>query len=95
MDIVISDDATGHTLVDIIVADPASCESVERAARQDLVAATDAELKNEIRYRDRSSGMKFVYSTIIHLGLWHLSDNNRSCAYMVIYWGKLVNVPTR
>ena len=94
MDIVISDDAAGHTLVDIVVADPTSCELVERAARQDLVAATDAERMNEIRCRDRSSGTKFVFSTISHPGLWYLSDNNRSCAYMVIYWGKRVNVPT-
>ena len=43
VDIVISDAAVGHTLVDIVVADPTRCDLVERAARQDLVAATDAE----------------------------------------------------
>ena len=38
MDIVISDAAVGHTLVEIVVADPTRRDLVERAARQDLVS---------------------------------------------------------
>ena len=41
--IVISDAAMGHTSVDIVVADPTRRDLVERAARDDLVAATHAE----------------------------------------------------
>ena len=37
--IVISDVGAGHTLVDIVVADPTRRDLVERAARHDLVAA--------------------------------------------------------
>ena len=43
VDIVTSNAAVGHTLVDIIVAEPTRRDLVERAARQDLVAATHAE----------------------------------------------------
>ena len=39
----ILDAAVGHTLVDIVVANPTRRDLVERAARQDLVTATDAE----------------------------------------------------
>ena len=39
----IADAAVGHTLVDIVVGDPTRRDLVERAARHDLVAATDAE----------------------------------------------------
>ena len=56
----ISDAAVGHTLVDIVVADPTRRDLVERAARQDLVAATDAERRKETHYRDRAAGTKFV-----------------------------------
>ena len=48
VDIVISDAAVGHTLIDIVVADPTHGDLVERAARIDLVAATDAERRTEI-----------------------------------------------
>ena len=41
--IVISDAAVGHTLVDIVVADPTRRDLVKRAARQDLVSSTKAE----------------------------------------------------
>ena len=41
MDVVISDVAVGHTLVDIVVADPTRRELVERSARHDLVAAQE------------------------------------------------------
>ena len=41
--IVISDAAVGHTLVDIVVSDLPRLDLVERAAKQDLVAATYAE----------------------------------------------------
>ena len=60
VDIVISDAAVGHTLVDIVVADPTRQDLVERAARHDLVAATDAERRKETHYRDRAAGTKFV-----------------------------------
>ena len=43
VDIVISDAAVGHNLVDINVANPTRRDLVERAARWDLFAATDAE----------------------------------------------------
>ena len=33
---------------------------VERAARQDFIAATDAERRKETHYRDRAAGTKFV-----------------------------------
>ena len=33
---------------------------MERAAQNDLVAATDAERRKEAHYRDRTSGTKFV-----------------------------------
>ena len=60
VDIVISDAAVGHTLVDIIVADPARRDLVERAAIQDIVAAIDAERGKETHHRDRVVGTKFV-----------------------------------
>ena len=56
----ISDVAAGHTSVDIVVADPTRRDLVERAARKYLVAATDAERRKEIHYRDRVAGTKFV-----------------------------------
>ena len=46
MDIGISDAAVGHTYVDI-VATPTRCDLVEGGARQDLVAATDAEQRKQ------------------------------------------------
>ena len=42
VDILISDAAVGHTLGDFVVADPTRRDLVERAARQDIVATTDA-----------------------------------------------------
>ena len=59
MDIVISDAAVGQTLVDIVVVDPTR-DLVKRAARQDLVVATDAERRKETHYRDRAAGTTFV-----------------------------------
>ena len=56
----ISDAAMGHTLVDIVVADPTRRDLLERAARQDLVAATNAERRKETHYQDRAAGTKFV-----------------------------------
>ena len=50
----------GHTLVDIVVADPTRRDLVERAAIHDLVAATDVERKEEAHYRDRATRTKFV-----------------------------------
>ena len=58
--IVILDAAVGHTSVDIVVADPTRRDLVERAARHDLVAATDVERRKETHYRDRATGKKFV-----------------------------------
>ena len=60
VDIVISDAAVGHTLVDIVVADPTRRDLVERAARHDLVAAADVERRKEAHCRDRAGGTKFV-----------------------------------
>ena len=45
---------------DIVVADPTRSDLVERAARHDLVAATNAERRKETHYRDRAAGTKFV-----------------------------------
>ena len=56
----ISDVAKGHTLVDIFVAKPTRHDLVGRAARHDLVAATDAKLRKETHYRDRALGKKFA-----------------------------------
>ena len=53
VDIVISDAAVGHTLVDIVVADPTRRDLVEHAARQDLVAATNAERRKETLNRQQ------------------------------------------
>ena len=59
VNIVISDAAAGHTLVDIVVAGPTRRDSVERAARHDLVGATNAERRKEAHHRDRAAGKKF------------------------------------
>ena len=56
----ISDAAVGHTLVDIVVADPTRRDLVECAARHEIVAATDAERRKETQYRDRAAGTKLV-----------------------------------
>ena len=60
VDIVVSDVTLGHTLVDIVVAYPTRRNLVERAARHDLVAATDAERRKVTHYRDCAAGTKFV-----------------------------------
>ena len=60
VDIVISDAAARQFLVDIVVADPTRGDLVERAVKQDLVAATDAERRKETHYRDRAAGTKCV-----------------------------------
>ena len=60
MDVVISDAAVGHTLVDIDVADPTRRDLVERSARHDLTAAPDAERRKQAHYRDRAAGTIFV-----------------------------------
>ena len=44
----LSDAAVGHTLVDIVVADPTRRDFMERAARQDVVATTDAERRKDV-----------------------------------------------
>ena len=58
--IVISEAAVGHILVDIVVLNPIRRALVERATRQDLVSATDAERRKETHSRDRAAGTKFV-----------------------------------
>ena len=58
--IVISDAAVGHTLVDIVVADRTRRNLVDRTARHDIVAATDAERRKETHYRDCAAGTKCV-----------------------------------
>ena len=60
MDIVISDATARHTLIDIVIADSTRGDFVARAAQMNLVAATEAEKCKERRYRDRTSGTKFV-----------------------------------
>ena len=47
-------------MVDIVVADPTRRDTVERAARQDLVAAADVEHRKETHYRGRATGTQFV-----------------------------------
>ena len=60
VDIVISDATMGHTLVDIIVADPTRRDLVECATRHDLVATTHAERRKETRYRNCAAGTNFI-----------------------------------
>ena len=60
VDISISDVAVGHTLVDIVVADPTCRDLVERAVGQDLVVATHAKRRKETHYRNRSTRKKIV-----------------------------------
>ena len=71
----ISDAAVGHSLVDIVVADPTRRDLLERAARHDLVAATDAKRRKETHYRDRAAGTKFVpFALETYGGLFDRSD---------------------
>ena len=58
--ILISDGTVGHTLVDVVVADPTRCDLEERAARHDLVAATYAKRTKATHYRDRAAVTKFA-----------------------------------
>ena len=60
VDIVIPDAAVGHTLVDVVVVDPTRRDLVERVAKRDVVAGTDAERRKETHYRDRAIGTRFV-----------------------------------
>ena len=65
----------GHTLVDIGVADPTRRDLVERAARQDLVAATDAKRRKETHYRNCAARTKFVpFAIETHAALSNRSD---------------------
>ena len=79
VDIVIPDAAVGHTLVDIVVADPTRRDLVERAARNDLVAATDAERRKEAHYRDLAAGTIFVPFALETYGVL----SNRSDRFLV------------
>ena len=76
----ISDGAVGHTLVDIVVAYPTRRDLVERAARHDIVAATDAERRKVTHYRDRAVRTKFVPFALETYGA--LSD--RSDRFLVV-----------
>ena len=60
MDIVITDVAVGHTLVYNVVAHPTRRDLVERAARRDLAAATNAERRKETHKLDCAAETKFV-----------------------------------
>ena len=87
----ISDAAAGHTLIDIVVADPTHGDLVDRAARKDLVAATNAERRKEAHCRDRTSGTKFVPFALEAYGalsarsdLQSKQDWNRSLEYLLI-----------
>ena len=51
MNIVISDAAVGHTLVEKNISYPTRRDLGERNARQDLVACTHTERRKETRYR--------------------------------------------
>ena len=64
----ISDASVGHTLVDVVVADPTRCDLVERAAIHDLVAATDAMRRKETHYRDCATGTKFTPFALMTYG---------------------------
>ena len=75
----ISDAAVGHTLDDIVVADPTRRDLVERASRQDLVAAIYAERRKGTHYRDRVAVTKFVPFVLETCGaLCNWSDRFRS-----------------
>ena len=56
----ILDASCGHTLIDIVIADPTRGDFVDHAARKDLVAATEIEKWKESRCRDRTNGTTFV-----------------------------------
>ena len=56
----ISDAPKGHNLVEITVTNLTCRDLAERAASYDLVAATDAERRKEIHYRDCAASTKFV-----------------------------------
>lgn len=60
VDIVISDAATGHTLIDIMLVNPTRRDLVERAAHKDMVAPRNAQQRQEAHYRDHMSGTIFV-----------------------------------
>ena len=66
VDIVVSDAAVGHTLVDVVDAYPTRRDLVERATRQDFVAATDAGRRKETHYRHRAARTKFVPFALRH-----------------------------
>ena len=75
MDIVISNATAGHTLVDIVVADPTRRDLVERAGGQELVATRDAGRRKETHYRDRAPRMKFMpFALGIYSALCDRSD---------------------
>ena len=56
----ISDVAASNNVIDMWHGDPSCRDLVERAIRHDLVAATNAERRNEEHYLDRRGGIIFV-----------------------------------
>ena len=79
VDIVISDAAVGHTLVDVVFADPTRRDLVERVARQDLIAATSAKRRKETHYLDRANGTNFFPYALETYGV----PSDRSDRYLV------------
>ena len=79
VDIVISDAAVGHPLVDIVVADPTRRDLVERAARQNLDAATDEKRRKETHCRDCALNTKSVPFALETCG----ALSNRSDRFLV------------
>ena len=75
VDIVISDALTGHTLVDVDVASPTRRDLAERAATQDLVAATTGERRKETHHLDRAARTNFFpYALETNGAFSHRSD---------------------
>ena len=68
-------------MADIVVGDPTRRDLMERAARYDIVAATDAERRKETHYRDRATGIKFV----LFVFETHGALSNRSDRFLVEY----------
>ena len=60
VDLVISEPARGHTLLDIVIADPTRVDLVARAAVASEHAASEAARQKERRYTGRPQGDTFI-----------------------------------
>ena len=89
-----SDAAVGHTLVNIVIADPTCRDLVECAAKHNLVATIDAERRKVTHYWDRVPRTKFApfaletYGALFHRSdrfLDGVSDNVGLCAYPAVF----------